>query len=185
MWFVARDDVATIVRRDIRTTKFKFTIMWNPWRFHIINRLPDGSRMNSEYYIPNVLTPLHEKFCSEGLENCGRPLIVHVDNCSVHTSAATEQFMSDHRMIRMPQPPYSPGLAPCDFCLFGTVKNRLEQIQASDADDFFFFFEHLDEILGSISVEELERVFAAWIDRVRRVIEGDWKYRPEEIISGL
>jgi ribosome modulation factor len=30
MWSVARDDVATIVRRDIRTTKFMFTIMWNP-----------------------------------------------------------------------------------------------------------------------------------------------------------
>jgi hypothetical protein len=81
--------------------------------------------------------------------------------------------MSDHQMIRMPQPPYSPDLAPSDFYLFGTVKNRLEQIQASDADDFF---EQLQEILSSISVEELERVFAAWIDRVRQVSEGNGEY---------
>jgi hypothetical protein len=73
-------------------------------------------------------------------------------------------------MIRMPSPPYSPDLAPCDLYLFGTIKNRLEQIQASDADDFFA---QLDEILGSILVEEFERVFAAWIDRVRRRSEGD------------
>jgi hypothetical protein len=158
MWSVASDDVATSVRRDIQTTKFMFTIMWNPRGFHVINRLPDGSKMKSEYYITHVLTPIHEKFCSGGPEDCGRPLIVHVDNCSVHTSAATEQFMSDHRMIRMPQPPSSPDLAPSDFYLFGTVKNRLGQIQASDANDFF---EQLEEILNSISVEELERVFAA------------------------
>jgi hypothetical protein len=173
MWSVAREDVATIVRGDIRTTKFMFTIMSNPRGFHVINRLPDGIKMNSEYYITNVLTPLHEKFCSGGPEDCGIPLTIHIDNCSVHTSAATEQFMSDHRMIRMPQPPYSPDLAPSDFDLFGTVKSRLEQIQASDADDFF---EQLEEILSSISVEELERVFAAWINRVHQVSEGNGEY---------
>jgi hypothetical protein len=77
-------------------------------------------------------------------------------------------------MIRVPQLPYSPDLAPSDFYLFGKVKNRLEQIQASDADDFF---EQLEEILSSISVEELERVLAAWIDRVRQVSEGNGEYR--------
>jgi hypothetical protein len=66
--------------------------------------------------------------------------------------------------------------------LFGTVKNRLEQIQASDADDFF---EQLEEILSSISVEELERVFAAWIDRVRQVSEGNGEYLTSQIISCL
>jgi transposase InsO family protein len=129
--------------------------------------------MNSEYDITNVLTPLHEKFRSGGPEDCQRPLIMHVDNGSVHTSAATEQFMSDHRMIRMPQPPYSQDLVPSDFYFFGTVQNRLEQIQASDADDFF---EQLYEKLNSISVEELERVFAAWIDQVHQVSEGNGDY---------
>jgi hypothetical protein len=76
-------------------------------------------------------------------------------------------------MIPIPQPPYSPDLAPGDFYLFGPVKNRLEKIQASDADDFF---EQLEEILSSIAVEELERVFAAWIDRVRQVSEGNGEY---------
>jgi hypothetical protein len=32
------------------------------------------------------------------------------------------------------------------------------------------------EILSSISVEELERVLAAWIDRVRQVTEGNGDY---------
>jgi hypothetical protein len=176
MWSGARDNVATIVKGDIRTTKFMFTIMWNPREFHIINQLPDGCKMNSEYYITNVFVPLRERFCSGGPEDCGRPLVVHVENCSVHTSAAIERFMSDHRMVRMSQPPYSPNLAPSDFYLFGMVKNQLEQIHASDADDFFGQF---DEILNSIPVEKLKWVFTAWIDRVRQVSEGNEDYLPE------
>jgi hypothetical protein len=73
----------------------------------------------------------------------------------------------------MPQPPYSLDLASSDLYLFCTVKNRLGQIQASEADDFF---EQFYEILNSISVEELDRVFAAWIDRVHQVSEGNVDY---------
>jgi hypothetical protein len=76
-------------------------------------------------------------------------------------------------MIRMPQRSYSPDLAPTDFSLFGRVINRLGQIQACDADDFF---DRFDKILSAISAEELERAFAAWIDRVRQVREGDGEY---------
>jgi hypothetical protein len=81
--------------------------------------------------------------------------------------------MSDHPMIRMPQPPSPQDLARNDFDLFGRVKNRLEQIQARDADDFF---DQLDEIQSLISAEELKPVFVAWIDRVRQVSEGDGEY---------
>jgi hypothetical protein len=147
--------------------------MWNRRGLHVINQLSGCSKMNSDYYVTNVLTPRHEKICFRGPEECGRPLIIHVENCSVHTSPQTEQFMSDHQMIRTPQPPNSPTLAPSDFCLFGKVKNRLEQIQACDADNCF---DQLDEFLSSISAEEFEGVFAAWIDRVREVSEGDGEY---------
>jgi hypothetical protein len=104
-------------------TKFTFTIMENPRGFHVVNQLPDCSKMNSQYYPTNVLTPLHDKCCFGSPEDCGRPLIIHVDICSVHTSAATEQFMWDHPMIHMPQPPYSSDLAPRNFDLLGRVKN--------------------------------------------------------------
>jgi hypothetical protein len=77
--------------------------------------------------------------------------------------------MSDHQMIRIPYSQYSPDLASSDFYLFGTVKNRLQQIQTLDIDEFC---EQLYEILHSISVEELEYVSSTWIDRVRQMSEG-------------
>jgi hypothetical protein len=50
------------------------------------------------------------------------------------------------------------------------VKGQLERIRTVVVDDLF---EQLLEILQMIPVDELERVFTAWIDRVREVSEGN------------
>jgi histone-lysine N-methyltransferase SETMAR len=173
MWSVVRDDVATIPRTDIATKKFMYTIMWNPSGFHVIDKLPLGAKMNSGHYTANVLQPLYEVFFPRGRKPRAKRLVVHVDNCSVHRSGATEAFMESHEMIRMPHPPYSPDLAPSDFYLFGLVKGKLGHVDVMEEDDLF---EALDEILGSIPGEELLRVFETWLDRVRAVSDGDGDY---------
>jgi hypothetical protein len=76
-------------------------------------------------------------------------------------------------MLRMPQPPYSPDLAPSDFYLFPTVKKKLERTQMADEDQFF---ESLEAILRGIDQEELNRVFQAWVERIRKVSEGNGDY---------
>jgi hypothetical protein len=78
--------------------------------------------------------------------------------------------MPDYRMIRMPQRRYSPDRGSSDFYVFGIVKNRLEQIQICDADDYFH---QLDGFLSSILAGKFKRVFAAWLDRGRQVSESD------------
>jgi hypothetical protein len=76
-------------------------------------------------------------------------------------------------MRRMPQPPYSPDLAPSDFYLFPTVKERLERIQPADEDQFF---ESLQEILNGLDHEELNAVFQAWVRRLQEGSEGNGDY---------
>jgi hypothetical protein len=66
----------------------------------------------------------------------------------------------------MSNSPYLLDLAPSDINLLGTAKNRLEQIEASNEEDIF---DQLCEILYSISINELECVFAAWVARIRQV----------------
>jgi hypothetical protein len=58
----------------------------------------------------------------------------------------------------MPHPLYSPDLAPSDFYLFPTVKERLERAHVADEDEFF---ESLQGILRGIDQEELNRMFQA------------------------
>jgi hypothetical protein len=59
-------------------------------------------------------------------------------------------------MRRMPQPPYLLDLAPIDFHLFPTVKEKLEKTQVADQEQFF---KSLRAILRGIDQEELNRVF--------------------------
>jgi transposase len=48
-----------------------------------------------------------------------------LDNYRVHFSKATEQFITENRIGRVPHPPYSPDLTPSNFWLFGHVKTSL------------------------------------------------------------
>jgi hypothetical protein len=54
-----------------------------------------------------------------------RRLQLQLDNCRVHFSKATEQFITEDYIGRVPRPAYSPDLAPLDFWLFCHVKTSL------------------------------------------------------------
>jgi enolase len=81
--------------------------------------------------------------------------------------------MSEHQISRTPQHTSSPGLAPSDFYLFSAVNDRLERIHTVDGDDLF---EQSLEILQKIPIDELDRVFTAWIDRVHKVSKQNGDY---------
>jgi hypothetical protein len=112
--------------------------------------------MESDSFTTNVLALLREEFIPRDQARHPKPSVVHMDNCSIHMSGATQRFMPEHQMSRMPQPVYSPNLAPSDFYLFTTVKDPLERIHAVDGGDLF---EQLLEMVQVIPVDELERVF--------------------------
>jgi hypothetical protein len=147
--------------------------MWNPHGFHVIDQLPAGAKINSTYYTTNIIQPFYQAFFLQGRNPHGKQLVVHVDNCSVHTGVTTELFMKTWDMVSMPHPPYSPGTVPIDFYLFPTVKERLKHASITDKDQLF---EELQTILRLISGEELERVFEAARERVHNVNQGDGDY---------
>jgi hypothetical protein len=41
-------------------------------------------------------------------------------------SLKTTEFVTNNNMVIVPHPPYSPGLAPCDFALFSKLKMKLK-----------------------------------------------------------
>jgi hypothetical protein len=76
-------------------------------------------------------------------------------------------------MRRMPEPPYSPELAPSDFYLFPTGKEKLERIQVADEEEFF---ESIQAILRGMDQGELNRVFQACVQQVQEVSEANGDY---------
>ena len=54
-----------------------------------------------------------------------RTLLLHDNAAPRHRARATIQYLEGEKWQVLPHPPYSPDLAPCDFCLFSTLKTGL------------------------------------------------------------
>jgi len=52
--------------------------------------------------------------------------VLHHDNAPAHMSLLVRDFLAKTSTATMPQPPYSPDLAPCDFFLFPKLKNSMK-----------------------------------------------------------
>jgi hypothetical protein len=63
-----------------------FTIIWNPSGFDVVDRLPNNTKINSAYFMTNVLIPLEEAIFRQGRAPLERRLVIHLNNCSIHTS---------------------------------------------------------------------------------------------------
>jgi hypothetical protein len=58
MWTLSRDDVITKPRHEIQSNKLMFTIIKNASGFYVIDRLINQSKMNSPYFVTNILIPI-------------------------------------------------------------------------------------------------------------------------------
>jgi hypothetical protein len=134
IWTLSRHDVVTKPRLDIQSKRFMFTIIWNPTGFYIIDRLPNNTKMNSDHSVINIVTLFEQAIFPRGRDPHQKRLLIHLDNCSVHTSRASTDWLEEHDMHRMPQPLYSYDLVPSDFYLFPTVKEKLERTQVAYED---------------------------------------------------
>jgi hypothetical protein len=93
---------------------------------------------------------------------------LHSDNAEPQNSRLSIEKTEEYEFIRVPQPPYSPDLAPCDFFWFGYLKFQLEGKIFFDEDSVK---EEVWRILMEIPLNLLHSVMAEWIQRRRRCIE--------------
>jgi hypothetical protein len=82
-------------------------------------------RFKAQHFVEDVMTPLVQTVISQGKTRYAPRLNVHLDNCRVHFSKVTEQFLIENQLLHVPHPPYSPHFAPSDFWLFGLIKTGL------------------------------------------------------------
>ena len=100
--------------------------------------LPPSKTVNNQYYL-SVMRRLREAI------RLKRPDLwkdnswfLHHDNAPSHTALVLRDHFAKNSTHIVPQPPYSPDLAPCDFWLFSKLKrplrghhfNTIEEIQA-------------------------------------------------------
>jgi hypothetical protein len=58
--------------------------------------------------------------------------LLHHDNALCHAALSVREFLAKHSIPVVPQPPYSPDLAPCNFFLFPWLKSTLRGKRLQD-----------------------------------------------------
>ena len=88
--------------------------------------VPTVQTVNKEYYV-EILREFNQRFRRK------RPALFklgqwhfHQDNAPIHNSILVTDYLTKMGIKTVPQPPYSPDLAPCEFCLFPKVKEKLK-----------------------------------------------------------
>jgi histone-lysine N-methyltransferase SETMAR len=99
-----------------------------------------------------------------------------LDNCRIHFSKVTEQFVGQNHISRVPQPAYSPDLAPSDFWLFGHLKTSLAGRMFDEPGELL---DGIRSFLEEVRPSELQIVFSHWIERVRWVLANNGDYYHE------
>ncbi|UYV77019.1 hypothetical protein LAZ67_14002900, partial [Cordylochernes scorpioides] len=110
--------------------------------------LPQGRTVNKEYYL-QVMRNLREAIRQKRPDLWkNKNWLLHHDNAPAYTSLLVRDFLAKNNTLMMPQPPYFPDLAPCDFFLFPKLKRPMKGRR----------YATLDEI-KTASKEELKKIF--------------------------
>jgi len=135
--------------------------------------LPPGQTVNKVYYL-SVMRRLREAVRLKRPELwANNSWFLHHDNAPSHTALVLRDHFARNSTHIVPQPPYSPDLAPCDFWLFPKLKrplrgHRFESIEEIKAES--------KKALMAIPESGFMACFEDWKKRWHKCIvsEGDY-----------
>ena len=98
---------------------------------------------------------------------------LHDDNASPHTCADTIHFEQMTNIQRVPHPPYSPDLSPCDFFLFPRLKRSIRGTNFNNVEEMIT---EIEQQIGLISSWEWKTCFRDWKRHALKCVHFDGQY---------
>ena len=122
--------------------------------------MPQQSTITAQYYTDQVLPQVLEHQAKSAPTHHRSRLLLHHDNAAPHNARLTVQFLEQQGISFLPNPPYSPDLAPCDFWLFPKIKGAIAGKQFHRIQDLarqsiqsYEVYRHLRNVTASLSGE--------------------------------
>ena len=127
--------------------------------------VPTGQTVNKEYYV-EVLREFSKRFRRK------RPALFksgqwhfHLDNAPVHNSILVTDYLTKMGIKTVPQPPYSPGVALCDFWLYPKLRGcRYETIEEMK--------EAVTKVIDTLTQEDFDGTFQKLLELYKCIAAG-------------
>jgi hypothetical protein len=91
------------------------TIFFSGAKLISIQALLPGTHFTQEYFVNNVLPDIVDERTRIFKRIRRREFFVHMDNSMCHNGRMMTEELGRLKLDRVPHPPYSPDLSPCDF----------------------------------------------------------------------
>jgi histone-lysine N-methyltransferase SETMAR len=85
--------------------------------------------------------------------------MLHFDNAPIHSTEEVQGHLTNLGFTRMEHPPHSPDLTPCDFFLFGAMKQNVLGQRFKSVEELFLAVEGF---LRWPSPDFLQTIFLEW-----------------------
>ena len=170
MWVMSGMERPMVEKRQIGAKKLMISVIFNVNGIASVVVLPRGQIFNKRFFIDVVIDDFIKKVKIPKSRDEKRKVKLHCDNAPVHN---IDEELRQLNIPRVPQPPYSPDLAPCDFYLFGHLKSLLEGKNFASDDQLV---DEVQEILHSIPISTLHGVYDEWVQRLKKCIEIGGSY---------
>ena len=135
--------------------------------------VPTGQTVNKEYYI-EVLREFRKRFCWK------RPALFksgqwhfYQDKAPVHNSILVTDYLSKMGIKTVPHHPYSPDIAPCNFCLFPKLKEKLRGCRYETIEEMK---EAVMKVIDTLTREEFHGNFQKMLERYNKCIPAGGNY---------
>jgi len=132
---------------------------WDSKGVIMTDYLSKGSTVIGTYYA-NELCKLHEALKSKRRGKLRRWVLLLHNNALAHTSAVATSAAAECGYELLPHPPYSPDLAPSDFCLFPLMKEHLSGTHFSSGNDIIasveVFLQRQDELFYKTGIQKMQ-----------------------------
>jgi histone-lysine N-methyltransferase SETMAR len=149
------------------------TIFVTSTRLPVLNFFPKGTKFNQYYFIDTVLPNLYNETRRIARRKGLPDFSVHMDNSMCHNGAYITEKLEERHVARALHPPYSLDLSPCDFWLFGILKQKMKER----------VFQSEEQILTAITeswneptFEDIQRIFHNWVERLIWVIANSGEH---------
>jgi hypothetical protein len=173
MFASGRENVIPRQKQTIAPRKIMLTIFFSGTSLISLDALPHGQRYTQKYFIDNILPDLVKEKRRIRRQNQMGQFFVHMDNSMCHNGKIITRQISDAKFERFPDPASSPDLSPCNFWLFGMLKQKVKDRA----------FQRVEEILeagtllwNEVTFEQLQSVFLNWMERLEWVISNGGDY---------
>ena len=95
------------------------------------------------------------------------------DNAPVYNSILVTDYLTKMGIKAVPQPPYSPDLAPCDFCLFPKLNDKLRGCRYETIEEMQ---EAVTKVTDTLTQEDFDGAFEKLLERYNKCIEAGGNY---------